>query len=168
MADLKYDCLHLQKQGEVKTLAAFNESLGKNYYHQDRTAAIWQCQDDFEQWLCESWNGSKKRYITDFQEAIARVNQLVELAKQRIEEINQTLDASEAAKQDIQQAEIVSKGMQQQELFSRYQRNINRELYEALDRLETIQQRRNQGSMGSFGQNSELSHPFQASSVSAE
>ncbi|MBF2046192.1 MAG: hypothetical protein EDM05_006405 [Leptolyngbya sp. IPPAS B-1204] len=43
--------------------------------------------------------------------------------------------------------------MRNQELFSRYQRNINRELHEAIDRLEAIQDRKNQGSMGSFSQN---------------
>lgn len=61
------------------------------------------------------------------------MNQVVELAKQRIGEIDQTVEEMEVTEQEIRQAEFASKGMQHQELFSRYQRNINRELYEAID-----------------------------------
>lgn len=51
----------------------------------------------------------------------------------------------------IQQAEIEKQGVQQPELFSRYQRSISRDLHEALDRLEAMRERKIKGSMGSFG-----------------
>lgn len=98
------------------------------------------------------------------QEAIARVQRLLELAQQRIVEIDHTLREIATAEQAIQQARIDSNGMHQQELFSRYQRNINRELYEALEQLEQMRQRKNGGSMGSFGQKSDLSTPVQVNS----
>jgi uncharacterized protein YoxC len=161
MAELEYDCSQIQDRGEVKTLAAFAKSLEQNYFHEDRKAEVWQFQDDFEQWLSEM-PSSKKRQTGNLEEAIARVNRLIEIAQQRLEEIDQMLEEIETIEQAIQQAEIASKGMEQQELFSRYQRNINRELYEALDRLEAIQQRKNGGSMGSFGQSSDCSTPIAA------
>jgi hypothetical protein len=71
--------------------------------------------------------------------------------------IEQLLAEYKAFEVRMNQAKVASQGMQQQELFSRYQRSINRELYEALDRLEEIQQRKNEGCMGSFGQNPDLS-----------
>lgn len=156
VSDLNYDCSHLQEKGEAKTLAAFRDSLGESYYHEDRSAAVWQYQDDVDEWLEATWNGNKKRHMASFEEAIVRVQQLLELAQQRIEVIDQTLEEIAAIDKRIQQAKIDSNGMYQQELFSRYQRNINRELYEALDQLEEIQQRKDGGSMGSFGQNSDL------------
>jgi hypothetical protein len=60
----------------------------------------------------------------------------------------------ESTEQAIERAEVDCKGMQQQELFSRYQRDVNRELYAALDRLEEIQQRKNGSSIGSFRETS--------------
>lgn len=161
-ADLEDDLANAQNRGESKTLEAFGESLRQNHYHEDRQASVWQFQDEVDDWLAESWNGRKKRYTADFQAAIARVSQLVELAKQRIGELDQTLEEMEAAERDIQKAELVSQGMQHQELFSRYQRNINRELYEAIDRLEEMRkQRQSQSSMGSFRQISSEQRMFQ-------
>jgi hypothetical protein len=162
MADLEHDLANAQNRGESKTLEAFGESLRQNRYHEDRQASVWQFQDEVDEWLAESWNGRKKRYTADFQAAIVRVSQLVELAKRRIGELDQALEEMEATEREIQQAELVSKGMQHQELFSRYQRNINRELYEAIDRLEEMRkQRQSQSSMGSFRQISSEQRMFQ-------
>ena len=165
ITDLNDDCSQIQDQGEVKTLAAFENSISENYYHECRTASVWQYQDQLDEWICASWNGTKKRYMADFQEAIARVQRLLELAHQRIAELDHKLGEIATAEQAIQCAQIDSNGMHQQELFSRYQRNINRELYEALAQLEQMRQRRNAGSMGSFGQKSDLSPPVQINSV---
>jgi len=83
----------------------------------------------------------------------ARVEKLLVLAKQRIIEVEQPLAQMEVTDQAIARAETTSKELQQPELFTRYQSNISRELYKAIDRLEAIQRQRNQGvSMGSFGQ----------------
>lgn len=60
--------------------------------------------------------------------------------------------AVDEIEQGIREARITKQGIQQPEMFDRYQRQINRDLYEALDRLDAIQQRRHRGSMGSFGQ----------------
>jgi hypothetical protein len=68
-------------------------------------------------------------------------------------EVKQPLAEMEVTDRAIAQAETASKGLQSPELFTRYQRNINRELYKAIDRLEAIQQQRNSGnSIGSFSQ----------------
>lgn len=84
---------------------------------------------------------------------IARVEKLLELAKQRMVEVEQPLAQMEVTERAIAQAETTSKELQQPGLFARYQSNISRELYKAIDRLEAIGQQRNQaGSIGSFGQ----------------
>jgi phage portal protein BeeE len=84
-------------------------------------------------------------------EAIARAAQLIELAQQRLEEIARMLGEIEITEQGIQQAKITGQGMQQPEIFSRYQQSLNREIYDAIEQLEAIQQRKNKSSMGSFG-----------------
>jgi hypothetical protein len=154
IADLRFDCSHTQDRGETKTLTELSESLGQNYYYEDRKALVWQYQDELEQWLTEARKISKKRSAASFEEAIARVNRLLELAQQRLGEIAQTMAEIESTEQAIERAEVDCKGMQQQELFSRYQRDVNRELYAALDRLEEIQQRKNGSSIGSFRETS--------------
>ncbi len=149
--DLAFDLSHQEERGEAKTLEAFRDSLSEHYSSESKATEVQQYRDEFDEWLCASWTGRKRKYTANLAEAIVRANQLIELAQQQIEEIDQTLGEIETTEQDIQQAGITSKGMHQQELFSRYQRNINRELYETLDKLEAIQQRQNQDSMGSFG-----------------
>lgn len=148
---------NIQKLDQSATLRAFHDTCGENYYHRDRTAEVYQYQDEFDEWLSESWNEKRKKYTADFQEAIARANQLIKLGRRHLEKIDQTLRDIETTEQAIQQARTASEGIQKPELFTRYQRDINRELYEALDRLETIRQRKNEGSMGSFGQTADLS-----------
>lgn len=68
-------------------------------------------------------------------------------------EVEQPLAEMEVTEQAIAQAETTSKQLQQPDLFVRYQSNISRQLYKAIERLEAIGQQRNQaGSIGSFGQ----------------
>jgi hypothetical protein len=84
--------------------------------------------------------------------AIHRAQHLIHLAKQRIAEIDRTLDRMRGIEEAIQQAQIAKEGIQEPLLFTRYQTAINRHLYDALERLEGMKERRNGDSMGSFGQ----------------
>jgi len=150
--DLDYDLTHLEERSKAETLEAFRDSLGQSYYHENRTAEIYQYQDELYEWLCETCDQPRKKNKADLPQAIARAEKLLILAKQRMVEVEQPLAEMEVTDRAIAQAETRSKELQQPELFARYQSNISRELYKAIDRLEAIQQQRNQaGSMGSFG-----------------
>jgi hypothetical protein len=141
--DLEFDVAHQQERGEAATLEAFRESIGHNYYHEKRTAAVYECCDEFDEWLCRTWNERRKKHVGDVAEAIAQAEYLVKLARERVAEIDHTLAEMEAMTQAIAQATKASQGVQKPELFTRYQREISRELYEALDRLAEMQQQRN-------------------------
>jgi len=74
------------------------------------------------------------------------------LARPRVKEIELTLADIDRCNQTIQQAEAANEGLQSPE-FSRYERHITRQLYEALDRLSAIIDQRNLlDFVGSFGQ----------------
>ncbi|MBL1174138.1 hypothetical protein [Pantanalinema sp. GBBB05] len=150
LMDLEHYLSHLEELNPAATIVAFHDACNAYHYSHSRMARVYECQDEFEEWLEECWDSKRKKYTADFQEAIARVTRLVELGKQRVQEIELTLGELAAIEQGIQQAKNISKGMHKQELFSRYQRNINRELYEALDRLDAIYQQKNEASMGSL------------------
>ena len=78
--------------------------------------------------------------------------QLIEAANQEIEQIDRELSDVKQLKQGLAIAKADSKGLPNPELFSRYERHINNQLQQALDRLAQMQaQRKNEGSMGSFG-----------------
>lgn len=143
IADFEYDLNQISAQSKAKTLEAFRESTGQNYYHDDRSAAVWKYQDELVDWLDNK---------ADLKEAKSRAENLIELAKARINEIDQTVTDLDTINKQIDQAEAVSKVLQTPELFARYQREINRVLYEAIDRLAQLQKQRSSiGSMGSFG-----------------
>lgn len=81
------------------------------------------------------------------------IEKLRKLAGQRLVEIEQPLTEIESTESAIALCETTSKQLQPSELFNKYQSNISRELYKAIDRLEAIGQQRNQAvSMGSFSQ----------------
>ena len=151
IADLEYDLTHAPERGEKKTLDAMVESLGQNYCHESKDTDMWRYHAEFEEWLCDSWNGRRKRYTANMQEAVSRVHRLIDRTKERIAQLDQTLGQMQAVERDIQQAEIAKEGIQHPLMFIRYQATINRNLYDALERLEAMQQRKNQDSMGSFG-----------------
>jgi 5-bromo-4-chloroindolyl phosphate hydrolysis protein len=90
-------------------------------------------------------------FRADLKEAVKRVQKLLKLAKQRLKEVEQAIAEIDQHDDALQESRAISKGLQNPEL-ARYQRLVNRELYEAIDRLESIQQRKSQGFMGSFGQ----------------
>lgn len=152
ISNLEYDLTHVEEKSKAETLEAFRDSLGVSYFHENRKAKVYQYQDELSEWLSEICDQPRKKNKADLPEAIARIEELLELAKQQMVEVEQPL-AEEVTEQAIAQAETTSKELQQPELFARYQSNISRELYKAIDRLEAIQQQRNQaGSIGSFGQ----------------
>jgi hypothetical protein len=150
--NLDFHSSRVQEIGEAQTLAAFHRTINERPYRLDPNFPVWEYQEEVQDWLHEAWDAEQQRYGVEFQEAIAWVKQLVALAQQRMESIHRTIEEIEATDRGIQEAEIAINGMQQPELFGRYQRAINRELYEALDRLEAMQERKHGGSMGSFGQ----------------
>ena len=61
-----------------------------------------------------------------------------------------------AIEQAIQQAQVAKEGIQEPLLLTQYQTAISRHLYDALERLEAMKERKNQDSMGSFGETMEL------------
>ena len=152
ISNLEDDLKHLPEQNKAEALAAFKDTIGQSYYREDRTARVYQYQDEFDEWLSSSWNKQRKEYTADLEEAIARTHRLIELAQLRLGEINFTLSQIEQYSRAIQQAQVSSQGIQNPELFARYEKAISSRLYDALDRLQAIQQQRQQAdSMGSFG-----------------
>jgi hypothetical protein len=99
--------------------------------------------DNLMQWLSANLESSKQKSQADLSEVINRVVRLSELAKQRRDEIKQLLIEIETNSQAIAKAQENSKALQNSELFARYQKEINRDLYAALDRLEAIRDKRN-------------------------
>ena len=78
---------------------------------------------------------------------------LIKMALKRIQGLEKTLTDIKRYDEAIQQATSASKGLQNPEMFSRYERHITRQVNEALDRLSAIKDKRNQrDSIGSFGQ----------------
>ncbi|MEP0873192.1 hypothetical protein NDA01_25860 [Trichocoleus desertorum AS-A10] len=151
--DLTFDLAHQEERGEAKTLEAFRDSLSENYSPESKVAEVERYRDEFDEWLCASWNGRKRKYTANLAEAIVRVEKLIGLARQQVAEIDQALAKIAAVEEAIVQANTTTQEVPNPERFMRYQREINRDLYEALDRLEAIQQQRNkEGSMGSFRQ----------------
>lgn len=78
---------------------------------------------------------------------------MVNLCRNRIQEIDAALEDMNRLTQEIQRSEKASKGISDQaEKLTRYERHITKQLYDALDRLQAIQrQQQHEGSMGSFG-----------------
>jgi DNA repair exonuclease SbcCD ATPase subunit len=79
---------------------------------------------------------------------------MVSFCSERIAEIDSILEDMNRLEQEIHRTVIASKGISDQsEKLTRYERHITKQLHDALDRLQAIQQQRQQGgSMGSFGQ----------------
>lgn len=142
--DLEYNLEHLAEQSEAETLADFRESMRNSYYREDRTAQVYEYHDEFEEWLADTWDRQNKQYTADLGEAIARTRRLIELAQLRLKEIDFTLSQIEQYSRAIQQAQISTQGIQKPELFARYEKAISSRLYDALDRLQAIQQQRHQ------------------------
>ena len=148
---LNYDLNHAGSLSTAKTLQGFQESLKTPYPHEAQPpAAYYQHREQFNEWLLEAWDGRKQQFKVTMTEAIARIQQLMELARERIVEVEQTIAEIVGIEGAIAQSEIQANSLQQAELFSRYQRDINRDLYEAIERLEALRQRKHEGSMGSF------------------
>lgn len=154
--DLDYDLSNSQEWNKTETLEAFRDSLGQNYYHENRTFEVYKYQDELNEWLCEICAQPKKKNKADVSEVKSCIEKLRKLAGQRLVEIEQPLTEIAASERAIALSETNSKQLQPSELFNKYQSNISRELYKAIDRLEAIVTQRNQKvSMGSFSQSNE-------------
>lgn len=153
ISDLDYDLSTLQEWNKAETLEAFRDSLGQNYYHENRKFEVYQYQDELIEWLGEICAQPRRKNKADLLEVKSGIEKLRKLAGQRLVEIEQPITEMEATETAIALSEATSKQLQPSELFDKYQSNISRELHKAIDRLEAIRQQRNQAvSMGSFSQ----------------
>lgn len=85
-------------------------------------------------------------------EIVGRCHDVLKLARERILVVEGILADIDRMERETQLADANSKGLQNPELFTRYEKAITTSLYDALDRLQAIQQQRQQAdSMGSFG-----------------
>lgn len=136
-------------------LLGVRESSGAAHYHIDRTALIWKEQNKFDEWL-DPWTGELGERSSEEPPFVANVmtqfEKLQKLAERRIQEIDEALAEIDSYIKAIAKAQGASVGIQNPELLARYEKAITIRLYDALDRLQTIQlQRQQAGSMGSFG-----------------
>ncbi len=132
---------------DFEWLQGVQESSGVAHYYTDRSAEVWQEQDKFDAWI-DPWvrlgeederSAGEPPPVTDI---VARFEKLQKLAEQRIQEINEILAELESYTKAIEQAQTASQGIQNPELFARYEKAITSSLYDALDRLQAIQQQR--------------------------
>jgi len=141
---------------DFEWLQGVQESSGAAHYHTDRAAEVWEEQDKFDLWI-DPWIclGEKDERSTEepppIADVVARFEKLQELAEQRIQEIDETLADIESYTKAIQKAQAASQGIQNPELFARYEKAITSSLYDALDRLQARQQKDSMGSFGSEG-----------------
>jgi hypothetical protein len=148
----EYDLAQVPVQKATVTLNAFAESLGLSYGHSDRSLPVYQCQDELDEWLRDLQKQSTAKRATALDEAVTRMEQLVKLAHQRLGELDAQLAEAQETNETIRQETMALDGIQNPELFARYQQAINRDLYTAMDRLEKLrEQRQDKDSMGSFG-----------------
>lgn len=85
-------------------------------------------------------------------EIVGRCHDVLKLARERITVVEGILADIDRMERETQLCNANSKGLQNPELFTRYEKAITSSLYDALDRLCAIQQQRcSAGSMGSFG-----------------
>lgn len=98
----------------------------------------------------EFWLDKKPGSAGDLREIPQAV---IDGCRERIDEIEAILADQARLEQAEQQAAITSQAiLPEPEKLSRYERHINRTLYQALDKLESIRQQRKQaGLIGSFG-----------------
>lgn len=105
-------------------LQQVRESSGAAYYHHDRSHAVYKAQSAFNSWLEPYVDEDCDTALPELTEVFSRVEELLNLANHRLQEVRLTLKAISATDKAIEQATLWSKGMQQQELVSRYQRDI--------------------------------------------
>ncbi|HEY9628073.1 MAG TPA: hypothetical protein V6C84_12295 [Coleofasciculaceae cyanobacterium] len=93
--------------------------------------------------------------------------EIQQACQQRLEELKQALADLQRLEQAEQQAAVASGGIPQDiDKLSRYERHILRGLNDALDRIETVQQQRNNAvSIGSFRQ---ISHDIASSEAAMQ
>jgi len=150
LENLEYDLWH-HKADSTELMAALMDSVGEHYFHEDRTTPVAMYQDFLENWL-ETWTqGENQEPIPQIRDIRKRVKNLIALAKERIEQLKQEIAQLNAYEQAIQAAQMQTLGLQQPELFNRYQQGISRQIYVALEQLEQQKQRNHGSSIGSFG-----------------
>lgn len=113
---------------------------------------FWLLWDEANGLIYDS-DGDYRNPLPEVETLKSMVARLVDYAAQEVSRLQEELADYDGHIQAIAQAEVQSKGLQTPELFSRYERHLNNLLNESLNRLVAMQQRKNEGSMGSFGQN---------------
>jgi len=163
ITDLEYDLTHLPESPSnyEEWFQAVAESLGDakrscpDEVKLSQADKVWKLREDLLYSL-DYWDEEEEASenpVPTVERVTAQAQALIKSAKKRLKDMNQILADIEFRNQAIQKAEAVSKGLQSPEVFSRYERQITRQLYEVLDRLSAIVDHRNQGdSIGSFEQ----------------
>ncbi|HIK15815.1 MAG TPA: hypothetical protein IGS53_11100 [Leptolyngbyaceae cyanobacterium M33_DOE_097] len=127
------------------------DARNNSYEHLNRE--FWLIWGKLHDLIYDSENGNDdyRKPLTRPEVMKVTIEEVIEAAQKEIAAIDQQLAAFEEHSRAIAQAEANRKGLQNPELFSRYERHITTQLNESLERLAQLKQRRNNGaSMGSF------------------
>lgn len=139
----EYPCKQVPLTAEFSTQNTFIRKLRQIEEEEREANSLWWKTVQMK----EHWLGF--RDVKFFRE---KSQELILACSERLLEIDEIL--SNINEQEQTKAELSAQGSsipEKSELFNRYERHINRSLYDALDRLKALQQQRQQaGSMGSF------------------
>ncbi|XGV98787.1 MAG: hypothetical protein ACAF41_07575 [Leptolyngbya sp. BL-A-14] len=176
LEDLTFDLSRLPSQPAQyrKWITQVDESLytarsasikARNDTYEHLSQGFWLVWDQLH-WLIydrddDEGNFRKKPSEPDVMRAA--IQAVMAAAQTEVDRISRELAEFKQHHEAIALADAASKGLQNPELFSRYERHITQQLNEAIGRLTEMQQRRQQrDSMGSFGQDPEISARIEA------
>lgn len=135
-------------------LDSVRETSGVSFMYNHRDAEVYKAQDEFDSWLDPfTYQRDHKTKPPELESVVQRIQHLSALATARLEFVEGQLSRLGQLEADIEQAQQVTTGVQLSEHYANYQRRINRDLEQALNRLEAVKQRRTEDSIGLFDQN---------------
>ncbi|NEP43076.1 MAG: hypothetical protein F6K35_29170 [Okeania sp. SIO2H7] len=114
------------------------------------------CNEEFPWWdtVQAITNNGFQQLEDDFDGFSQTVINFVSTLTERVTELEQAIATIDQLGADADQAQIQMQSIQNPDRFARYQTAISRDLHLAIDRLISLQDRRqNQGSITSFGNN---------------
>lgn len=156
--NLEDNLANTENEGYSETLSNIEDSLNYKPYQAARDEPIDHYVDELSDWISSIRDAQHDELSqTDWDGLCDRVRELIQQSHKRIAEIDLKLDEIQRHSDTVAQEVTLSLSIQEPERYERYQRNINRDLYAAMDRLDAIAQQRQEGhSMGSFGQKTNL------------
>jgi hypothetical protein len=157
IGNLENNLANTENKGYLETLSNIEDSLNYKPYQAIRDEPIDHYVDELSDWISSICDAQHELSQTEWHDVCDRVRDLIQQIHQRIAEIDLKLDEIQRHSNAVAQEVTLSLSIQEPERYERYQRNINRDLYAAMDRLDAIaQQRRLKHPMGSFGHNPDL------------